>query len=304
MSDKKYLNVNLQRDSRGQLFVKGSLDALDYQEEFEKGMSDINSQIDRLNYSSLLNNAMQGMSANNRRGYISEELKEARRNRDPEYEEDNYWSASELVNTGVAVMANATENNKIYVTKKMFDDAGWEIDDAGVASFNRALSKYGIDTPEKISHFLAQCSVESKNGEWVRELGSEEYIVDNYAYHPDLGNRGREDALKYRGSGYIQLTGRYNYEKFAEAMGDSRILSEGYTYVAEKYAAEAAAYWWSTNNMNRLVDNLQKLNRSTENQVVLVSARVNGFDPDGTIPITAHIDRRIESYKKWRELLF
>jgi len=98
------------------------------------------------------------------------------------------------------------------------------------------------------------------------------------------------------------MTGRYNYEKFAEAMGDPRILSEGYTYVAEKYAAEAAAYWWSANNMNRLVNNIQ--DRDFERQVILVSARVNGFNPDVTIPKTANIDRRIESYNKWRGLLF
>ena len=117
-------------------------------------------------------------------------------------------------------------------------------------------------------------------------------IIKKYADRDDLGNRGEDDALKYRGGGYIQLTGKYNYKQFAEEMNDPRILTEGYRYVAEKYPWEASAFWWKINHMNRLVDNIVVKDRSIDDQVLLVSARVNGFDPDQDVPKSAHLSKR------------
>jgi len=50
-----------------------------------------------------------------------------------------------------------------------------------------------------------------------------------------LGNLGGEDGSNFRGSGYIQITGRYNYTKFAEYIGDPEIIKQGYRLVGGVY---------------------------------------------------------------------
>lgn len=45
------------------------------------------------------------------------------------------------------------------------------------------------------------------------------YPFDLYDFRSDLGNQGRGDGAKYRGRGYIQLTGRFNYQKYGAPLG-------------------------------------------------------------------------------------
>ena len=83
---------------------------------------------------------------------------------------------------------------------------------------------------------------------WNKEenITDEEYFnLKNYM-DPDLGNTDPEDGYKYRGAGYIQLTGRYNYNEFSKAMNDPLIFEEGTSYVAENYAWEASGWFWMT----------------------------------------------------------
>ena len=41
---------------------------------------------------------------------------------------------------------------------------------------------------------------------------------DLYDFRSDLGNQGKGDGAKFRGRGYIQLTGRFNYQKLGTAL--------------------------------------------------------------------------------------
>ena len=45
------------------------------------------------------------------------------------------------------------------------------------------------------------------------------YPFDLYDFRSDLGNQGKGDGAKYRGRGYIQLTGRFNYQKYGAPLG-------------------------------------------------------------------------------------
>lgn len=47
---------------------------------------------------------------------------------------------------------------------------------------------------------------------------------DLYDFRSDLGNQGKGDGGKYRGRGYVQLTGRFNYQKYGAALGMSNKL--------------------------------------------------------------------------------
>ncbi|MDJ0702797.1 MAG: hypothetical protein QNJ46_05905 [Leptolyngbyaceae cyanobacterium MO_188.B28] len=51
----------------------------------------------------------------------------------------------------------------------------------------------------------------------------------------------------------IQLTGRYNYQSFADYIDDQRVMF-GHQYVAANYPVTSAGFWWHQNEMNALCD--------------------------------------------------
>jgi predicted chitinase len=63
------------------------------------------------------------------------------------------------------------------------------------------------------------------------------------------------------------MTGRYNYQKFADFIKDPDVMN-GYEYVAQNYPFSSAGFWWESNNMNGLCD--------TNPTVDQVTLRVNG----------------------------
>jgi predicted chitinase len=92
--------------------------------------------------------------------------------------------------------------------------------------------------------------------------------IANRVYANRMGNRSEAsgDGWKYRGRGLIQLTGRSNYQAFAEWVGDPRIMDDP-DLVATEYAVHSAVFFWDRNNLNRLAD---------RDDVVALTRRVNG----------------------------
>lgn len=163
-----------------------------------------------------------------------------------------------------------------------------------LASLNACLSKYEINTPTRIRHFLAQCHAESGGLQFFAE------IADGWAYDKsvnpdkarDLGNTSVGDGPKYKGAGAIQVTGKNNYRSFSDTIRpeDSRILSEGVTYVSVAYPFEISGFWWKVlNNMNARCDQGMT--------VTQISKAVNLGNPyaDGT---PYHLDVRIDAYNR------
>ena len=132
----------------------------------------------------------------------------------------------------------------------------------------RCFETYGITTKLLQAHFIAQMAHETGGGRWYLELAS----GDAYEGRKDLGNTQPGDGMKFKGAGALQMTGRYNYQRFANSIGDQDVMRLGATYVALEYPFTSAGFWWKYNDMNlRIVMN----NASCR----MVSAWVNGRDP-------------------------
>ncbi len=122
-----------------------------------------------------------------------------------------------------------------YVNKYQLEYIGFNnVTDSMVKELNETLIKYDITTKEQISHFLAQCYVES--GIWRIEI---DWAGDNYDHiigGPD-----------YRGAGAIHISHKYTYSEFFKYIGIdiNEIGVVPYIYVDENYYWESAGWYWS-----------------------------------------------------------
>lgn len=156
------------------------------------------------------------------------------------------------------------------VTKEQLQAFGWmDTSEKIITDLNRCLEKFQINTKQRICHFMSQCAAESGKGKWTKELAS----GDAYEGRPDLGNTQPGDGRKFKGGGYIQMTGRANYTKFAEFIKDPEVINQGVNYVAEKYPWTSAGSWWNSNGMNALCDT----NPSVEQVTLKVNGGYNGL---------------------------
>lgn len=137
------------------------------------------------------------------------------------------------------------------------------IKDYEIDEMNKCLDMYEITTVPRIRHFLSQTAHESGGGRYKKELASGEA----YNGRTDLGNTSPGDGPRYKGAGYIQLTGKYNYSRLSKYLNDPRVM-EGVDYVAENLPFTSAGYWWMDNRMNDLIDGGA--------DVLAVTKRVNG----------------------------
>jgi len=158
-----------------------------------------------------------------------------------------------------------------------------------------ACTFFKIQTPLRLAHFLAQCSHESAGFARVEEnlnysakrllqvfpkYFTEEsaikyehngIMIASRVYADRIGNRDEtsQDGWKFRGRGYIQLTGKENYEKFGSKVSENLLTDPD--LVATKYPLLSAAWFWDSKNLNEIADA-----GSTENEVALITKKVNG----------------------------
>jgi putative chitinase len=158
------------------------------------------------------------------------------------------------------------------------------------------IEKFGIDGPLRLSHFLSQCAHESGNFKFLKE--NLNYSADGlrkifpkyfptieaankYARQPEkiankvYGNRmgnGDEasgDGFKFRGRGYIQLTGKDNYAAFDKFVDDDILANPD--LVATKYPLTSAAFFFHKNKLWEVCDR-----GHSDDVVTAVTKRVNG----------------------------
>jgi putative chitinase len=152
--------------------------------------------------------------------------------------------------------------------------------DQWVSALNQLLPDYGIDTPERVAAFLAQCAHESGNfvflkenlnyraeslmRTWPRHFPTMD-IATQYARQPERianrayanrmgnGDEASGDGWRYAGKGLIQLTGRNNYEAFAESIETPIEEIPAYLETFEG-AVQSACWFWESNNLNQWAD--------------------------------------------------
>jgi len=133
-------------------------------------------------------------------------------------------------------------------------------------SLMQAMKDFGIDTPLRQAHFLAQIMHESGGLRYTKELWGPTDAQKRYEGRKDLGNTEPGDGFKFRGRGLIQTTGRANYERVGKALGFNLINNpDGLADVS--LACRSAAYFWYDNDLNDLADH---------DDIVRVTRRVNG----------------------------
>ena len=177
------------------------------------------------------------------------------------------------------------------------------------------MQKFGIENRLRLSHFLAQTAHESGNFKHTVENMNystdgllkifSKYFKDRataemYARKPEMigsrvyanrmgnGDEASKEGFKFRGRGYIQLTGKDNYKQFSDFIGEDCIANPD--LVATKYPLTSAAFFFNKNGIWSLCDK-----GATKNEIVAVTKRVNG----GTIGL----DDRIHHFEKIHQLL-
>ena len=162
-----------------------------------------------------------------------------------------------------------------YVTKQqlagIWNCADSTILDTEILELNRCLQEWDIVSPLRIRHFLSQTAHESGGGKWKKELSDGWYLEGR----TDIGNTQPGDGPKYKGAGYIQLSGRANFQDFSNwKKTDAKIMDIGCNHVAEEYPFTSAGFWWVNNEMNELCDT----NPSVEQVTLRVNGGYNGLD--------------------------
>ena len=174
--------------------------------------------------------------------------------------------------------------------------------------------KFGVNTPLRLAHFLAQTGHESGGfkvvnenlnygakgltsifkkyftEESAKEFERKPEKIANIVYANRMGNgpQASGEGWKFRGRGYIQLTGKDNYSAFDKTVDDNIIESPD--LIATKYPLLSAAWFWSKNGLNTIADL-----GATDEAVTKITKRVNG----GTIGL----EDRIKHFKEYHNLL-
>jgi len=188
------------------------------------------------------------------------------------------------------------------------------IPDTVISQIPGVLDKFEINTPLRLAHFLAQCGHESGGFKVVSENlnygaaglqsifkkyftaeSAKEYqrkpekianIV--YANRMGNGNQASGEGYKFRGRGFIQLTGKDNYTSFDKTVEDDIIANP--ELVSTKYPLLSAAWFFHKNGLNKIADE-----GATDVVVTKVTKRVNG----GTIGLPD----RIKHFNEYNNLL-
>ncbi len=185
---------------------------------------------------------------------------------------------------------------------------------AVIAQIPDTAKEFGITTNLRLAHFLAQCALESVGftatvenlnysaqripqvfGKYFKGIDPTSYAhnppkLANRVYANRMGNgdEASGDGFKFRGRGYIQLTGKNNYTSFSNFVGEDCVANPD--LVATKYPLASAAFYFNSNNIWAICDR-----GADDATVTRVTKAVNGG--------TQGLPERIQNFKKFIQAL-
>ena len=186
------------------------------------------------------------------------------------------------------------------------------IPDSVIAQLPDTIAKFELNTPLRLSHFLAQAGHESGGfkavtenlnygAKGLRSIFGKYFTTDakaleyerkpekiaNLVYGNRMGNGAETtgEGFKFRGRGYIQLTGKDNYIAFDKVVEEDLIANPD--LVSTKYPLLSAAWFFHKNGLHKIADE-----GSTETVVTKITKRVNG----GTIGLVDRLNHFNEYY--------
>ena len=182
-----------------------------------------------------------------------------------------------------------TIDQLLYINNNLYKVKCEEYIDA----LNKVLPENGIDTPLRVSHFLAQVihesghfktNVENLNysasalksvfkkyfptDELANQYARQPEKIANRVYANRMGNgpEASGDGWKYRGRGLIQLTGYNNYKNCKDDMHIDIVKNPDLLLVPE-YALKSACWFWNKNHLNQYAD---------KDDITGITKKVNG----------------------------
>jgi putative chitinase len=165
-----------------------------------------------------------------------------------------------------------------------------------MAEVTSIVEKFNMTNPLRLAHFLAQAAHESGNFKFLKEnlnysadsllkvfpkYFKDKATADKYARNPEKianrvyasrmgnGDEASGDGFKFRGRGYIQLTGKDNYKAFSNFIGEDCVANPD--LVSDKYPLISASWFFDKNNLWTICDK-----GATDEVVTAVTKRVNG----------------------------
>lgn len=188
------------------------------------------------------------------------------------------------------------------------------VPDAVLAQIPDTAARFNITTPLRLAHFLAQCGHESAgfkavsenlnySADGLKKIFGKYFpgnLAESYARQPEKiaarvygsrmgnGDEASKEGYKFRGRGYIQLTGKDNYKAFDATVEDDILANPD--LVATKYPLASAAFFFNKNGLWAVCDK-----GADDATVTSVTKRVNG----GTIGLPD----RLKHFKEYYALL-
>lgn len=140
-----------------------------------------------------------------------------------------------------------------------------------------AMDTFGITSPARQAAFLAQIGHESGGLHWICEIWGPTATQRRYEVRQDLGNIEPGDGYRFRGRGWIQLTGRGNYRRATNRLCERFADCPNFEVEPEKvatsrWAAMTAADFWYNAGLNVLADKCQ-----FESITKIINGGLNGY---------------------------
>ena len=176
-------------------------------------------------------------------------------------------------------------------------------------ALEQALPDYDINTSQRVAAFIAQCAHESGGFRALKEnlnykavtlrkifpkyfpddatanhyasLPNKQEAIANRVYGGRMGNgpEASGDGFRYCGRGLIQLTGKQNYQNFADSI-ETPVEDIPEFLATFEGAVQSACWFWESNNLNQWAD---------KGDILTLTKRING----GTIGL----EDRIKHYE-------